>query len=188
MTQSEESITRVTSAVSADPSLARWMTISVSCHYDDFFRHGNAKTDLEWFVAGSRLNKQTWPAQANHHFAKGTNQQNRIWEGERSRRPILFLSQRDNLILSRRASSVGHGRPLDISGEIFSLYLKFGKISQRQDAMAQRIPAKSLFSELHDNSPSLFRNSKLSTLCKIYLAGSLSCLYNTRQKKKKIPD
>ena len=40
----------------ADPSLARWMTISVSCHYDDFFRHpGNAGKTVRMICAGARL-------------------------------------------------------------------------------------------------------------------------------------
>ena len=40
----------------ADPSLARWMTISVSCHYDDFFRHpGNAGKTVRMICTGARL-------------------------------------------------------------------------------------------------------------------------------------
>ena len=40
----------------ADPSLAPWMTISVSCHYDDFFRRlSNAGKTVRMICAGARL-------------------------------------------------------------------------------------------------------------------------------------
>ena len=91
----------------ADPSLAPWMTISVSCHYDDFFRRlSNAGKTVRMICAGARLFPKRaikkWPAQASH-FAKGTIIKSNLGRWEPIR---YYFVTRDNLILSAwRASS-----------------------------------------------------------------------------------
>ena len=98
----------------ADPSLAPWMTISVSCHYDDFFRRlSNAGKTVRMICAGARLFPKRaikkWPAQASH-FAKGTIIKSNLGRWEPIR---YYFVTRDNLILSawRASSSLLTGAP-----------------------------------------------------------------------------